>query len=60
MRTPYIGLSDAEARVRILSQTSERNLEKEIFLRRIHLSRFWAKTLRVNKCAMKKFEGSAT
>ena len=43
-----------KVRVHIPGQVSKRNT-KDIFLRRFPLSRFPAKTLRVNKPAMKKF-----
>ena len=44
-----------KARVRIPGQRSKRNMKKKIFLRREEtLSRFLAKTLRINKPAMKK------
>ena len=48
------GLLDAKAWVRIPVQSSKMKYKK-IFLRRLPLSRFLAKTLRVNKTAMKKF-----
>ena len=44
-----------KARVRIQGQTLKRNIKKKTVLRRIPFSRFLAKTLRVNKPAMKKF-----
>ena len=43
-----------KARVRIPGQASKRNMKKT-FLRRLPLSRFLAKILRVDKIAMKSF-----
>ena len=43
-----------KAQVRIPGQTSKRNMKK-LFLRRFPLNRLLAKTLTVNKPAMKKF-----
>ena len=49
-----VALLDANVWVRIPGQSSKMKYKK-IFLRRLPLSRFLAKTLRVNKIAMKKF-----
>ena len=47
-----VGLLVAKVWLHIPGQSSKMKYKKKIFLRRLHLSRYLAKTLRVNKPAM--------